>query len=552
MDSGILPSRQELLSRIELVCDLNSSFIAITGESGVGKSALLEFFIEHHCASSKKCFIQAQDGQSLVALKEQILGQLLNREKYDPYLSFTENFSFIDPRDAIKAIIIFDNAQHIDIELFEELTAVLKSGQLAIELSVIFAQTRDPDRINQLNSRHPLIEFHLEALSDEESRLLLNLYYPMIDGDKSQVQQFIDKSAGLPGRLLKYQSEPEPEPKKAFKPSKQAIVLALAGFVLLCVLAVASWYFVSNQQTVDPRQEIAERVAEQQAAANEAAKEDQSKTLTAETAAETTPETTAAKPLPSESDLLRVTQMIENLAEPQVDSTVEPQADNAEPEPQAESPDSQTSAADKLDKLLVKRFDHNPAPVEFTDDSTDEVTEPEQPSDLTDAKADTNTDADTEAVEQVETQTAKPEPEVEEAVAAPVEAPVTVPVETAALVVANNNSPDGAIVTVNEMDNQWFLSQRANLYVIQLTGISDQQLLDDYLTDHRLKATAHIYRSVRDNHPWYVVTLGVYSSFQAAKDAIGALSAPLRATQPWVKSISTIQLEIVNANKTNE
>ncbi len=489
MDSGILPSRQELLSRIELVCDLNSSFIAVTGEAGIGKSALLEFFVEHHCAASKKCFISVQPEQPDYHLKGQILSQLLSREKYDPHAPLLDNFSLIDPQDAFGAIIIFDNAQYIDNELFDELIAVLKSSHLAIELSVIFAQSRNSQRVGELNSRFPLIEFHLEPLSDEESRLLLKLYFRTAMGsDPAYLQQFIQDSQGLPEKLLQFTAPDEQQPAESVKLSKQTLVMIAAGLLLLSVVGVASWYFITHApepQTVVVNEELVDSPERGNS-----------------------PEPDPSKK-PTDSELLAAVEAMKQLADKGL------KAPETEPETAPEDK-SEEAPADGLDGLLVQRWDDGAKPVEAQiveeNKQTSETAEPETA-----------------------------EPETAE--------PVTAEPETAEPVTAESVTAEP--VLINEMDNQWFLNQDGRLLVIQLTGVSDLDILDTYLTEHRLKATAHIYQSIRGGKPWYVVTLGAYTSHQLATEGIAALSAPLQATSPWVKSVSTIQLEIVNANKSN-
>ncbi|MCJ8267913.1 MAG: ATP-binding protein [Psychrosphaera sp.] len=240
MEAGILPSRQELLSRIELVCELDSSLIAVTGEVGIGKSALLEFFIEHHCVDRTKCFVQAIKDQSTHQLREQLLLQLLPGCAYDPQLSLAQNIADAQLPDPLNVIIVIDSAEFAAPEIFQDLLGLLKDHN-GHQFCAIFAQPRDPERINQLNDGRGLIEIHLEPLSKSESRMLLEFYYrSMIDSDRAQVQKFIDRCHGLPAKLLKWE-EGTATSDSPGKLSKKMLVTSAVVKFLVTVLAVAGW-----------------------------------------------------------------------------------------------------------------------------------------------------------------------------------------------------------------------------------------------------------------------------------------------------------------------
>jgi len=55
----------------------------------------------------------------------------------------------------------------------------------------------------------------------------------------------------------------------------------------------------------------------------------------------------------------------------------------------------------------------------------------------------------------------------------------------------------------------------------------------------------HIYRTIRDNKPWYVVVLASFSSRSAALAVVPGLPESLKDASPWVKSLSDVSLEIV-------
>lgn len=463
MEAGILPSRQELLSRIELVCELDSSLIAVTGDAGIGKSALLEFFIEHHCPERNKCFVQATKDQSTDKLREKLLVQLLPGCAYDPHLSLAQNIAGAQLPNPLNVIIVIDNAEFAAPEIFQDLLTLLKDNN-GHQFCAIFAQPRDPERISQLNDGRGLIEIHLEPLSKAESRMLLEFYYhTMIDSDRAQVQKFIDRCHGLPAKLLKWEDNAAGS-TKAGKLSKKALVTSAVVVFLVAVMAVAVWYFIPKNQS--------------------------------ETLVE----------LPAKERLKQATGEADDKSE--------------------------------LGTLLVQNWS----------DSVNKAKAVKKTVDKTPVNAAIAVSDGFESSTKLESST-KPEASTELESADDTPTPSQ---DNAVDLTAYKEDRQNQVQTIDsKMNNQWFLSQPVTGTVIQLAGISNPQVLETFLIEHKLKSTTHTYQSVRNGNPWYVVTTKAYTTPDAARQAITGLPATLRSTQPWVKSIRAIQSEIINANKKN-
>lgn len=515
MKAGILPSRQELLSRIELVCDLDSSFVAVTGDPGIGKSALLEFFMEHHCLDRQKCFVCATKDQTSHQIREQLLFQLMPGSAYDPHLSIAQNLATAQLPEPLSVIIIIDNGQFIPGDLFKELIELLKAD-IEHRFGVIFAQPMNAERSSQLNSRHPLIEIHLEPLTKAESRMLLEFYYrAMIDSDRVQVQRFIDQCDGLPAKLLKWEdTDKKPAAKSGGKSSKKAIVITAVVITLTSVVAAAGWFFIPREQLIEHIDEPAEVIAqtgESQQQVEDALAQDDVDTEQLES-----PEL----PVDDSAEQAELTEQNES----PLDSLLVQKWDNTQKKPVAAKTDSlPTKAAivaatqDAVEEQSVQEQTDQP-------DNKDIVEQAQTTDDSASEVADDNASAENAVVEAtpIDNTTVESTPE-----------------ETAPQQTPNND----------KMDNQWFMSQSDTQTVIQLTGVSNAAVLETYLVEHQLKSTTRIYQSTRNGNPWYVVTTGPFANRNDAQQAIAQLSAPLRASQPWVKSIRTIQSEITNAKK---
>ncbi|NQZ11218.1 MAG: AAA family ATPase [Algicola sp.] len=508
MEAGILPSRQELLSRIELVCELDSRLIAVTGEVGIGKSALLEFFIEHHCVDRTKCFVQAIKDQSTHQLREQLLVQLLPGCAYDPHLSLAQNIAEAQLPDPLNVIIVIDSAEFAAAEIFQDLLGLLKDHN-GHQFCAIFAQPRDPERINKLNDGRGLIEIHLEPLSKSESRMLLEFYYrSMIDSDRAQVQKFIERCHGLPAKLLKWEDGTETLDSPG-KLSKKTLVTSAVIAFLVTVMVVASWYFIPLKNSEVPLQTQVEIPL------NESLQQ------------------------PSEEAEDESLQAVKNGETTQTDLPTDKQPSEQLPDVTAEQTQEKTDDKNELGTLLVQNWSDSVNKAKTAKKIVDKtpvnaaVVVSNELKPLFKRKAEPQTEqlaADDAPQLDVEvTQTPSQHKPVDSAVA----------------------FEQQAQATDDKMDNQWFLSQPVSDTVIQLAGVSNTRVLETFLLEHQLKSITHIYQSVRNGHPWYVVTTKAYTTPDEARQAITGLSASLRSTQPWVKSIRAIQSEIINANKKN-
>ena len=547
MQAGILPSRKELLSRIELVCDLDISFIAVTGDAGIGKSALLEFFIEHHCVTRKKCFIQAVLDQPAHALFEQILVQLTPGCIYDSRLSLGQNIRSVQRHEPLDVIIIIDNAQHIDNEVFVQLIQLLKSCDEHYQFSVIFAQPHKEERFNQLNSRHPLIEIHIEPLSQAESKMLLEFYYSsMIEGDRQEVVQFIERSQGNPAKLLKWEEKKGGTTSTANAKTLKNILLIVLVLIIVSGAGIAGWLFIPTEQAQQtdivelPKEQVAVLDQKPQLSNNDAI----DAVIDGGEQADVGDTVVDAQRAKGEADL-------DNLLVKKWDSNtpkliVEESLNDVEDKTQvlSEANEGQVEVVESESELKSVNANKADAIVEQINTKTAET--------FTD-----NTDEPTaiETLEQDQSPSIKKESLVEQVNLEKTKAQTSDPLVVASgqgSSVVETASQSQEVKQDSQMDNQWFMSKLGSRYVIQLTGVSDPAILETYLVEHQLKGRAHIYQSMRGGKPWFVVTTGDHENAAAARTAINALAVSLLSSEPWIKSISTIQSEINNAKKTKQ
>ncbi|MCU4675838.1 hypothetical protein N7931_09345 [Catenovulum sp. 2E275] len=86
-------------------------------------------------------------------------------------------------------------------------------------------------------------------------------------------------------------------------------------------------------------------------------------------------------------------------------------------------------------------------------------------------------------------------------------------------------------------DNLWFKAQKADAYVIQLTLVSSQKVLDEYLASLKTTEKLNIYMSEK----YFGVTYGIYATQQQAIKAITQLPEELTREGAFAKSVAAIQ-----------
>ncbi len=96
-------------------------------------------------------------------------------------------------------------------------------------------------------------------------------------------------------------------------------------------------------------------------------------------------------------------------------------------------------------------------------------------------------------------------------------------------------------VTKYSSQEQILLSKRG--YTLQLMAARDPEGLEDLVERHDLK-NATYYRTHLKGKDWYVLVYGHYKTPGAAIAALEALPEEIQATQPWVRSLSSVHAAI--------
>lgn len=126
----------------------------------------------------------------------------------------------------------------------------------------------------------------------------------------------------------------------------------------------------------------------------------------------------------------------------------------------------------------------------------------------------------------------------------PVEDIVTLPQETApATTSAESVAPD------YQYHEPILIELPEEHFVLQLTGISTEALLQEFLVDNRMLNDVWVYKTQRYGGDWFVVVKNQdYSSLAAAREATAAVVAQFPGVAPFAKSVAQIRSEITVGN----
>ncbi len=124
--------------------------------------------------------------------------------------------------------------------------------------------------------------------------------------------------------------------------------------------------------------------------------------------------------------------------------------------------------------------------------------------------------------------------------ATPPKPPLALPPPTSA---AEESPPaqTGAAQPTPLPDSAWLRQQDPNAYTVQLMGSHELDSVRQFIQHHGLTGDLAVFKASRNNKDWFVLVQGVYPTRQAAEAAKAQLPPAVRATQPWARSLKSVQ-----------
>lgn len=84
-------------------------------------------------------------------------------------------------------------------------------------------------------------------------------------------------------------------------------------------------------------------------------------------------------------------------------------------------------------------------------------------------------------------------------------------------------------------------------YTLQLAAVTQEQEAINFINMYDLNGKVRVYRTVRNQVHWYIITYQDFASIKDTRDAAQELPLALQKEQPWPKSIAQVHQEIERA-----
>jgi DamX protein len=81
-------------------------------------------------------------------------------------------------------------------------------------------------------------------------------------------------------------------------------------------------------------------------------------------------------------------------------------------------------------------------------------------------------------------------------------------------------------------------------YTLQVAATTELDVVNEFIAEHQLAEEAYVHKALRQGETWYIISVGDYAYYGAAKDALPELKPELKTVGAWVKSFATIHKEI--------
>lgn len=108
-------------------------------------------------------------------------------------------------------------------------------------------------------------------------------------------------------------------------------------------------------------------------------------------------------------------------------------------------------------------------------------------------------------------------------------------------------APEQSIAPLYGFDEAVLLALPEPAVLLQLSGIQNRSVLNEFIVDNQLQDIVWVYQTTRYGGPWHVVLFKQrFDSLNAARQATELLPESVRSTEPFAKDLTQIKLEIRN------
>lgn len=466
-----------------------SCLIAIDGPAGMGKTTVLEELLTSSLPDANKCYLTAAPSLNEIQIRSRIIEQFFGNVLFDPEKPLLN--TFLEFNHQVPLMLAIDNGHYLPGQIIGEiLQVVAELKNRGYHMVALIAYDKSLSKtIGSINSAL-LSHYSVPALSFDESYSLLNRYFQNVpSASNARIKRWIDAAKGSPIQLLAFDEE-----KSLGGALSKPMNLKLWGatILLLSLLVALGLYFYRG--AIDDKSsgpvaitEIVNNVKEgftaKQWSKPEVQKqiELQPKKVNVATA----------------EDIFGV---IEQATLTQREATA-----NAQDIVEAETP----------------TFNHEKGrEITISGESLETIEHEVFETSVADVKSDSMKD----------NEEATKTPELVK--------------ETLSEDVSAEAEPQSQLmhekIGAYIVDNQSLMALPKDKYVLQLTAVSTESTLEQYLSSKELEPElTRIYKIERNNADWWVVTYGVFDSIRAARETAKSVD-----NNAWAKSVSVVQQQI--------
>lgn len=500
------PSQQQAIDQLHQQCQQSVSLIMLHGAEGSGKTTVAELFLEQASDYAEVAFISANERSTNDRLRAQILNQLFGTISISDE-SLSRQIQRQRPLN--HAIIVIDNGEYLSesflaecISTVSQLSAIGQRTSIIVAGSSRWAQQQRPAphlRVQgpamvevQPFSHEEQIRF-VQALLPEKQRSFWNL---------ERIQQFLNSINGYPGEIqqrlqltlttqaARYRDSSPTEQEQSAPASasesdteKTPSKMKLWPLILIAALISTAAAGYLNKDQLLPLWEQFNSSAQ----------------------AEPSPETTDAASV---------------------------QATEGESEPaQAEEP--QTTELPTFEPINERSLELVPEELASSYRASLGTLNNKAAAEITEG------DISVGFIKEQQPKEAEPVGTVVAESGESNEAPA----ETEASQPAQAEPATSQTAQTQELpfNTEWALSQPTDSYTLQISIISDTQLLSDFRQDYGLTDNTQVYQRA-DNR--YVIIFGSHNSIEQARNAASELPQAVQQMEPWAKSFASVHADI--------
>jgi len=506
------PSQQQVIDQLHQQCQQSVSLIMLHGKEGSGKTTIAEVFLEQASEYAEVAFISANERSTNDRLRAQILNQLfgtisINDESLSRQIQ--------RQRPLKHAIIVIDNGEQLSESFMAEcISTVTQLSAIGQRTSIIITgdsrwaqqqrpaphlRVQGPTMIEVQALNHDEQIRFVQALLPEKQRSFWNL---------ERIQQFLNSIHGFPGEIqqrlqltlttqaARYRDtnaedthvegaadNNEPEKTKQSAKSESPEQRKMRVWPIMVIAAVISLAFVGFLN----KDQLTAYWQQMNPEASSVAEAPDKETVSNGTQ-------TASPTAPKEGEQAASLQSFEPLTERSLELVP------------AELAASYRNALGTLNTVAASEVTEGDISLGFIKQQQPQEAQP---------VGSANEQSAAEAG--IKTVVAEPEPD------------------------AAAEQPEPRTQRPLPFQTQWALDQSTSNYTLQISIISDSQLLRNFRNDYNIAGSTQVYQ--RDDQR-YVVIFGSYPNIGEARAAIAQLPAAVQQMEPWAKSFASVQSDI--------